>query len=87
MKQKWSVVILAVLFGWFGIHRMYLGQYFIWFLYLIFCWTLVPLVISILEIIYFIFISKTDFDNTYNLDYMLKMEQLEKLKLNKQINE
>lgn len=50
-KSKVAFVLLALLFGGFGIHRMYIGDWFLGFLYLIFCWTFVPAIVALVEAI------------------------------------
>jgi TM2 domain-containing membrane protein YozV len=76
-------VLFALFLGWLWVHRMYLWQKLIWFLYLIFCWTFIPWIIALVEVFYFALIKQETFDNTYNLDYILKKKQLENLNLNK----
>ncbi|HEX8711589.1 MAG TPA: NINE protein [Terracidiphilus sp.] len=42
-------VLLAVFLGSFGAHRFYLGQNGIAILYILFCWTLIPHLIALIE--------------------------------------
>ncbi len=42
-------VLLAVFLGSFGAHRFYLGQNGIAILYILFCWTLIPHIIALVE--------------------------------------
>ena len=42
-------VLLAVFLGSFGAHRFYLGQNGIAIIYILFCWTLVPHVVALIE--------------------------------------
>ena len=50
-RRKDSVVgvLLAVFLGSFGAHRFYLGQNGIAILYILFCWTLIPHLIALIE--------------------------------------
>lgn len=48
-KDKIAFVILAILFGWFGVHRFYLGNIGLGVLYLLFSWTLIPYFVSLIE--------------------------------------
>lgn len=64
-KDKSSAAILAFFLGSLGVHRFYLGQPILGILYLIFCWTLVPLCLSIIDFFVFIFMSQ----NKFNLKY------------------
>ena len=51
-RKQGTTALLAIFLGGFGVHRFYLGQW--WgFIYLLFCWTLIPSVIGILEGILF----------------------------------
>ncbi len=68
MKNKLLTIVLAFFFGGFGIHRFYLGQPKYGWLYLVFCWTLVPFLIGILDAICFILMSRA----TFNLKYSLR---------------
>lgn len=45
-KNKWIYIVLALLFGGFGIHKLYEGMPFKFVFYLIFSWTLVPAFIA-----------------------------------------
>ena len=65
-KDKNLAAILAFFLGSLGIHRFYLGQTLIGFLYLIFCWTFIPLCISIIDFFAFIFMSPNRFNQKYN---------------------
>ena len=66
-KDKNVTAILAFFLGGLGIHRFYLGQTLFAFLYLIFCWTFIPLCISIIDFFAFIFMSSNKFNKKYNL--------------------
>ncbi len=50
-RRKDSVVgvLLAVFLGGFGAHRFYLGQNGIAIIYILFCWTLIPHLIALVE--------------------------------------
>lgn len=51
LKSKVAFVLLALFLGGLGIHRMYLGDWGLGILYLLFCWTGIPMVIAIFEAI------------------------------------
>lgn len=65
-KEKNTAVILSFFLGGLGVHRFYLGQTLLGFLYLIFCWTFIPLCIAIIDFLAFIFMSQNKFDLKYN---------------------
>ena len=70
MKNKGTVIILALLLGGFGIHRMYLNQTGKGMLYLLFFWTFIPGIIAFIEVFYFAFMSEEKFDETYNKKFL-----------------
>lgn len=70
MKDKVTAALLAFFLGGFGVHRFYLGQTGLGFLYLIFCWTLVPAFIAFIDFIVFLTMSKEGFDMKYNRTYV-----------------
>jgi len=67
-KSKDTVIKYALFLGIFGIHRFYLRQYGIGLLYLLFFWTLIPLIIAIIDIVVFQMMSQEKFDSKYNTD-------------------
>ncbi|MFN5514488.1 MAG: TM2 domain-containing protein [Cyanobacteriota bacterium] len=66
MKNKLVAILLALFVGGFGIHKFYLGNNFAGILYLLFCWTGIPLIISIFDLIGLVLISDQAFDARYN---------------------
>jgi TM2 domain-containing membrane protein YozV len=66
MKNKTTAAILAFLLGGIGVHRFYLGQGGLGLLYLIFCWTFIPLVVSFIDFIIFLTMDEQTFNNKYN---------------------
>ncbi len=65
MKNKFTVGLLALYLGSFGIHRFYLndkkGIY-----YILLCWTLIPFIISIFEAFKYFMMDDELFDDKYN---------------------
>jgi len=53
LKSKAIFVVLALLLGGIGVHRMYIGDVGLGILYLLFFWTGIPMVIAFIEAIYF----------------------------------
>lgn len=65
-KSKTTAVLLALFLGGVGAHKFYLdrsGQA-IW--YLLFCWTLIPALIALIEVFRLGFMSNEKFDRLYN---------------------
>lgn len=50
-KSKGVFVVLALLLGGLGIHRFYLEDWFLGFLMLAFCWTGIPMIVALFDII------------------------------------
>lgn len=51
LKSKVVFVLLALFLGGLGIHRMYLGNWGLGILYLLTCWTGIPMIIALIEAI------------------------------------
>ena len=64
-KSKTTAIVLALLLGDAGIHKFYLGQTLQGVLYLIFCWTLIPVVLAIVDAIIYISMSDQAFQQKY----------------------
>ena len=66
MKDKTTAGVLAFLIGGIGGHKFYLGQTGLGVLYLMFCWTLIPGFIGLIEGISLLTMSQGAFDVKYN---------------------
>lgn len=66
MKNKTTATLFAIFLGAIGIHRFYLGQTFLGILYLLFCWTFIPLGVAIIDFIVFLSMSEERFNEKYN---------------------
>lgn len=66
MKDKTTAAILALFLGGIGIHRFYLNQIGLGFLYLLFSWTFIPLFVSLIDFIVFLATDQKSFDYKYN---------------------
>lgn len=64
-RNRIIAAILAFFLGSFGIHRFYLGQIGLGFLYLLFFWTAIPGIVGFIEGIIFITMSDEDFALRY----------------------
>lgn len=64
-KNRITAGLLALFLGGFGAHKFYLGQPIAW-VYLIFFWTYIPTIISIVEAILFFLTTDEAFDRTFN---------------------
>ncbi|MGL5682478.1 MAG: TM2 domain-containing protein [Marinifilaceae bacterium] len=66
MKNKLAAILLAFFLGTFGIHKFYLGQTKAGILYLIFCWTIIPTILSLIDFVMLIIMTQQEFDAKYN---------------------
>lgn len=66
MKSKTIAIVLAVLFGGLGIHKFYLGRPAAGMLYLLFCWTFIPLILSLVDAVLYLLMSRDTFNDRYN---------------------
>lgn len=48
-KNRTVAALLAILLGWIGIHKFYLGQNNTGIIYLLFCWTFIPAVLGLID--------------------------------------
>ncbi len=66
-KRSLTIAALLALFlGGIGGHKFYLGQTKKGLLYLLFCWTLIPTLIALVELIVLLFTTPAAFDHRYN---------------------
>jgi TM2 domain len=64
-KSKTTAGIFALLLGGFGVHKFYLGKPVQGILYILFCWTLIPAVIALIEGIIYLTKSDAEFKAKY----------------------
>ncbi|MEJ5054576.1 NINE protein [Sphingobacterium sp. MYb382] len=74
MKDRVTAALLAFFLGAIGVHRFYLGQTGLGFLYLLFFWTLIPALISLIDFICFLTSSDASFNSKYNRKNMVYRE-------------
>ncbi len=65
-KSKTVAGLLALFLGGVGIHKFYLGRIGWGIAYILFCWTLIPSVVALIEAITYFSMSGKDFDYKYN---------------------
>ncbi|MCX6677035.1 MAG: zinc-ribbon domain and TM2 domain-containing protein [Methanothrix sp.] len=63
--NKTTAALLALFLGGLGLHKFYLGRIGMGLIYLVFCWTLVPALISLVEGIQFLSMSESEFAIKY----------------------
>ena len=70
MKSRLAAAALAFFFGAFGAHKFYLNKSGQGFLYLIFCWTYIPTIISIIEGVGYLMQSDDKFLEKYCAEWL-----------------
>ena len=63
--DRMTAALLAIFLGGLGGHKFYLGRIGQGILYLLFCWTFIPAIISFIEGIIFLTMSDADFAAKY----------------------
>ena len=69
MKNKTTAGILAIIFGWLGVHRFYLGQKGLGILYFLLAWTGISLLIGLVDGIVLLTMEDDKFHRKYNTEY------------------
>ncbi|MEQ9872759.1 MULTISPECIES: TM2 domain-containing protein [Pectobacterium] len=64
-KSRISAALFAAFLGGLGAHKFYLGKVGQGILYLLFCWTFIPTLISIVEFIIYLCDSDEEFARKY----------------------
>ncbi|MBB3227123.1 TM2 domain-containing membrane protein YozV [Luteibacter sp. Sphag1AF] len=64
-KSHIAAGVLALVVGGLGVHKFYLGRTGQGILYLIFCWTFIPSLISFIEGIIYLCTNERDFQAKY----------------------
>jgi TM2 domain-containing membrane protein YozV len=65
MKRKSVAALLAIFLGGLGIHKFYLNKPVQGILYLIFCWTWIPMIIGFFEGLHYATSSDERFERDY----------------------
>lgn len=64
-KSKTTATLFSFFLGGVGAHKFYLGSWGWGILYLVFCWTYIPLVLAIIETVRLITLKEEEFDEKY----------------------
>ena len=68
MRNRTAAILICFFGGYFGVHKFYLGQITQGIIYLIFCWTCIPALISFFEFLGLCFMTDREFDARFNYD-------------------
>lgn len=66
-RTRATAALLALIFGGIGVHKFYLGQPIVGLLYILTCWTFIPMVVSFFEGLGYLLTSQNAFDMKYNV--------------------
>ena len=72
MKSKAVAVLLALFLGGIGMHKFYLGKPLWGIIYLVFCWSYIPSIISFVEGIIYLCTSENEFQAKYGKEVHTK---------------
>lgn len=72
-RSRIAATLLAILGGSFGLHRFFLGQWWGIF-YIVFCWTMIPTCVSLIEGIVFLSSSQSNWNKKYNPNSQVTQE-------------
>jgi len=64
-KSRFAAFLLALLFGWIGVHKFYLGQIGWGVIYALFFWTGIPAIAGFIECILLITMSDDEFNRRF----------------------
>lgn len=64
-RNRWVAAGLAAFLGGLGIHRFYLGQSWRGATYFVFCWTFIPALISLFDMVTLLAMSDEQFNEVY----------------------
>lgn len=70
MKNKVVAALIAFCLGWVGLHKFYLGEIGTGILYLMFSWTFIPGLLSLIDGISLLCMSDRAFNVKYNRAYL-----------------
>lgn len=65
-RQKSMAIVLAFFLGGIGVHKFYVGENARGILYMLFCWTFIPTLLSWVDILSWVFQPQREFDMKYN---------------------
>ncbi|WP_144210681.1 TM2 domain-containing protein [Shewanella donghaensis] len=66
IKNQRLAIWFSVLFGFLGLHKFYLGQHLKGSLYLVFCWTFVPMIVGWVDAVRTLKMSPFNFQQRYS---------------------
>lgn len=70
MRDKNIAGVLALFFGWLGLHRFYLRQTALGVFSVLFFWTGIPFLVGLIDALVFFTMDKDEFDIKYNRNFV-----------------
>jgi TM2 domain-containing membrane protein YozV len=64
-RSRLAAALLAIFLGIIGAHKFYLGRTIAGVIYLLFCWTIIPAIIGLIEGICYLAMSEREFQSRY----------------------
>ena len=64
-RNRVTAGVLALLLGGIGVHKFYLGQFGKGIIYILFCWTVIPEILGLIEGIRILCMSDAEFQGKY----------------------
>lgn len=81
MKSRSTAILLAIFLGGIGIHKFYLNKPGVGLMYLMFCWTFIPGIIAVFDILGLLLTDDYQFNRLYNTQPMMTIvKQIESVK-------
>ena len=65
-RSRLAAALLAIFLGIIGAHKFYLGRISAGILYILFCWTIIPAILGLIEGICYLAMSEAEFQNRYD---------------------
>jgi len=66
MKNRGIAIVLALFLGGIGVHRFYVGQIGLGFLFLLFSWTLIPALVALVDVCRYVCMGEAKFQARYS---------------------
>lgn len=65
MKKFWNFIVLALLGGFIGLQEFYMNRIVLGVLAILFCWTGIPALVAIIELIVWLFRGESEFNRKF----------------------
>jgi TM2 domain-containing membrane protein YozV len=58
-RDRIAAALLALFFGGLGLHHFYLGRPILGIIYILFCWTFIPMILGVVEFFLILMMDKS----------------------------